>query len=63
MLFASLVLLVLCWQWRPISAPIWSVTNPTGTALLQAGFWAGWAFAFASTLLINHIVLFGLHQV
>jgi len=62
-LLASLVLLVLYWQWRPISAPIWSVTNPTGVALLQAGFWAGWALALVSTFLINHFELFGLHQV
>jgi methanethiol S-methyltransferase len=62
-LFASLVLLVLYWQWRPISAPIWSVTNPAGMALLRAVFWAGWALSFMSTFLINHFELFGLHQV
>ena len=62
-LFASVVLLVLYWQWRPISAPIWSVTNPTGAALLQAVFWAGWTLGFVSTFLINHFELFGLHQV
>lgn len=62
-LFASLALVVLCWQWRPLSGPIWSVTNPAGVALLQALFWAGWALAFMSTFLINHFELFGLHQV
>ena len=62
-LFASLVLLVLYWQWRPISAPVWSVTSPAGIALLQAVFWAGWALALVSTFLINHFELFGLHQV
>jgi protein-S-isoprenylcysteine O-methyltransferase Ste14 len=62
-LFASLVLLILYWQWRPISAPIWSVTNPAGIALLWAVFWSGWALALASTFLINHFELFGLHQV
>jgi methanethiol S-methyltransferase len=61
-LFASLVLLALYWQWRPISAPVWSVTNPTGAALLQAVFWAGWTLALVSTFLINHFELFGLRQ-
>ena len=62
-LLSSLVLVVLCWQWRPISAPIWSVTNTTGSALLVAIFWSGWVLAFTSTFLINHFELFGLHQV
>src|SRR5262249_33991450 len=57
------VLLVLYWQWRPISASIWQVTNPAGAMLLQAVFWAGWVLALVSTFLINHFELFGLHQV
>ena len=31
-LLASLALVLLYWQWRPIPAPVWSVTNPAGVA-------------------------------
>jgi len=62
-LFASLALLLLYWQWRPIPSPIWTVTDRTGVALLNALFWLGWALAVGSTFLIDHFELFGLSQV
>jgi hypothetical protein len=42
-LLASLTLVLLYWQWRPISQPVWSVTHPAGVVVLQAIFWIGWA--------------------
>lgn len=62
-LFASLLLALLCWQWRPITAPVWTVTNPVGVTALQAVFWLGWGVLLLSTFLINHFELFGLRQV
>jgi protein-S-isoprenylcysteine O-methyltransferase Ste14 len=62
-LFASLALLLLYWQWRPIAAPIWIVEDSVGVAVLNALFWLGWALVLASTFLINHFELFGLSQV
>jgi protein-S-isoprenylcysteine O-methyltransferase Ste14 len=62
-LFASLALLLLYWQWRPIATPVWTVGNPTGVATLNALFWLGWALVLVSTFLINHFELFGLSQV
>jgi methanethiol S-methyltransferase len=62
-LFASLALLLLYWQWRPIAAPIWTVTDPAGVAVLDALFWLGWTIVLLSTFLINHFELFGLSQV
>jgi protein-S-isoprenylcysteine O-methyltransferase Ste14 len=61
-LFASLALLLLYWQWRPLPQSIWSVDGPAGT-LLQAVSWLGWALVFASTFMIHHFELFGLRQV
>ena len=62
-LIASLVLLLLYWQWRPIPDPVWIVENPMGVAALQAIFWLGWGMALLSTFLISHFELFGLSQV
>ena len=62
-LFATLVLILLFWQWRPLTAEVWSVTNPLGAAILQAIFWIGWAVVLVGTFLINHFDLFGLQQV
>ncbi len=62
-LFASLALLLLYWQWRPIATPIWTVEAPSAVAALNALFWLGWALVLASTFLINHFELFGLSQV
>jgi methanethiol S-methyltransferase len=60
---ASLTLILLFWQWRPIPEPVWTVTNPVGVLILQAVFWAGWGVVLLSTFLINHFELFGLRQV
>ena len=62
-LFASLALLLLYWQWRPIATPIWTVEDAIAVAVLNALFWLGWALVLVSTFLINHFELFGLTQV
>jgi len=62
-LLASLALVLLYWQWRPIPQTIWSVTHPAGVLVIQAIFWSGWAIVLISTFLINHFELFGLRQV
>src|SRR5688572_1854993 len=41
-LFASLALIFLFWQWRTIPDVIWEVTNPVGSALLWVLFFVGW---------------------
>ena len=61
-LLASLALALLCWQWQPIPAPVWTVTNPAAAAAIQAVFWIGWATVLVSTCLIDHLELFGLRQ-
>ncbi len=62
-LFASLALILLYWQWRPITTPVWMVTNPAGATVLQAVFWLGWLTVLLSTFMISHFELFGLTQV
>jgi protein-S-isoprenylcysteine O-methyltransferase Ste14 len=62
-LLASLLLILLFWQWRPMTDVVWSVTNPIGAGILTAVFWLGWVVVLTSTFLINHFHLFGLQQV
>jgi len=62
-LFSSLLLALLYWQWQPILSVIWNVRNPIGSLVLSALFWAGWLLVLASTFVINHFDLFGLRQV
>jgi protein-S-isoprenylcysteine O-methyltransferase Ste14 len=62
-LLASLALLLLYWQWRPIPDAVWSVSHPAAVIALHAIFWTGWAIVLVSTFLISHFELFGLAQV
>jgi protein-S-isoprenylcysteine O-methyltransferase Ste14 len=62
-LAASLALALLLWQWRPIPAVVWQVSNPTGAMTLMVLDAVGWLIVLSSTFLINHFELFGLHQV
>jgi len=62
-LFSSLCLLLLVWQWQPMGGFIWSVENQAGKTILTALFVAGWLIVLVSTFMINHFDLFGLRQV
>jgi protein-S-isoprenylcysteine O-methyltransferase Ste14 len=62
-LFASLVLLLLIWQWRPMPAVVWHIAAPQAARLVMVIGFAGWLIVLSSTFLINHFELFGLHQV
>jgi protein-S-isoprenylcysteine O-methyltransferase Ste14 len=63
-LAATLALALLLWQWQPIPEPvIWRVESAIGTQFVWGMFWLGWTVLLASTFLINHFELFGLHQV
>jgi protein-S-isoprenylcysteine O-methyltransferase Ste14 len=62
-LLASLALVLLFWQWRPIPAVVWQVSDPTLALAITGVSMIGWVMVFFSTFLINHFELFGVHQV
>jgi protein-S-isoprenylcysteine O-methyltransferase Ste14 len=62
-LFSSLALVLLFWQWRPIPAVVWEISNPVIAMAILGLSLIGWLIVLTSTFLINHFELFGLHQV
>jgi protein-S-isoprenylcysteine O-methyltransferase Ste14 len=62
-LFSSLALILLFWQWRPLGGVVWSVADPSARAVIWTLFGFGWALVLVATFLINHFDLFGLRQV
>jgi len=62
-LFSSLALILLFWQWRAMPAVVWQIGNPSIANVVLGLSFVGWLIVLTSTFLINHFELFGLHQV
>ena len=62
-LLASLTLILLFWQWRPIPTVVWQVADPQLAMAVMGLSFFGWLLVLLSTFMINHFELFGLHQV
>src|SRR5580704_433482 len=62
-LLASLALVLLFWQWQPMPASVWHITEPHIAMMVTGLSFAGWLIVLTSTFLINHFELFGLQQV
>lgn len=62
-LASSLVLIILYWQWRPLSQVVWSVESSVWQTILWSLLLAGFGIVLLSTFIIDHFDLFGLRQV
>ncbi|WCO00707.1 methanethiol S-methyltransferase [Psychroserpens ponticola] len=62
-LLSSLALILIYWQWQPITTIVWDVENEIGGYILTGIFFLGWLIVLLSTFMINHFELFGLAQI
>ncbi|MGK0317567.1 MAG: protein-S-isoprenylcysteine O-methyltransferase Ste14 [Saprospiraceae bacterium] len=62
-LLSSLALLLIYWQWQPITTIIWEIENNIAINVLTGIFFLGWLIVLLSTFMINHFELFGLAQI
>lgn len=62
-LLASLSLILLFWQWRPLPAMVWHIEGAVFAGAATVGGVIGWLIVLYSTFLISHFELFGLNQV
>jgi len=62
-LCTNIVLILLFWQWRPLTDVVWSVEAAWGQWLLWGLFGLGWGLVLVATFMISHAHLFGVKQV
>lgn len=62
-LFSSLALLLIYWQWQPITTVVWQLENEIAVYILTGIYMLGWLIVLLSTFMINHFELFGLAQI
>lgn len=62
-LLSSLVLILMYWQWRPVTMVIWQADATWLRAILWGVFGSGFLLVLLSTFIIDHFDLFGLRQV
>lgn len=60
---ASLLWILLLWQWQPMPQRIWTIEHPVGRNAMWVLFALGWAAVPLVSFLIDHFDLFGLRQV
>ena len=62
-LFSSLALALVFWQWRPMPARVWLIADPRIAMAVTGLSVFGWMIARSSSFLLSHFEMFGLHQV
>jgi protein-S-isoprenylcysteine O-methyltransferase Ste14 len=62
-LFTSLILFLIYWQWQPMPDAVWDVGQSALKWPILAVCLLGWLILLAATFMIDHFELFGLKQV
>jgi protein-S-isoprenylcysteine O-methyltransferase Ste14 len=62
-LASTLLMILLFWQWQPMTQVVWQAQATWANGLSWSLFVLGIAVLFASTFVIDHFDLFGLRQV
>lgn len=62
-LLSSLALILIYWQWKPITTIVWETENTILSGIITGIFFLGWLIVLLSTFMINHFELFGLAQI
>jgi len=62
-LISNVFMILILWQWQPITQVVWHVDSPLGRTILYSLFGFGWFLVVLSSFLINHFDLFGIRQV
>ncbi len=62
-LLSSLALMLIYWQWQPITIVVWETDSKIAINILTGIFFLGWLIVLLSTFMINHFELFGLAQI
>ena len=62
-MLSNLALILIFWQWRPITTVIWEVESPVLTYAIYGLFALGWLIVLLSSFMISHFHLFGLQQI
>ena len=60
---SNLLVILLLWQWQPMTGVVWEVQNPLGANLLWGLFFLGFGIVVLSSFIIDHFDLFGTRHV
>lgn len=61
--FTTIILVLLFWQWRPMTDTVWNAEGAVGKNILAGIYFGGYGLVLYATFLIDHFDLFGLRQV
>ena len=62
-MISNLLMILLYWQWQPMTGVIWNVEHPVVTKVLWGLYGLGWLVLVLATFMLNHFDLFGTRQV
>ncbi len=62
-LISNLLMILILWQWQPMTGVVWEVQSPLGKNVLWALFFLGFGLVVLSSLILDHFDLLGTRQV